>query len=63
MRDPTTKAERETWKAQAEEGQNVVEGVHDEIFLRLIMHVEVLEAALDAALEFINALEQFRARN
>lgn len=40
----TTKAEREEWRAWAEEGTDSVEGVHDEMFLRLIADVERLEA-------------------
>ncbi len=39
----TTKDDRERWKGQADEGLDVVEGVHDEIFLALIADVDELE--------------------
>ncbi len=49
----TTKAERAEWKGQASEGLDVVEGVHDEIFIALIDDVDEATALLREAKAFL----------
>ena len=51
--EPTTAEQRAKWKAWAEEGEDGVEGTHDEIFLRLIAHVDTLEGELEKARRFL----------